>query len=204
VGEEELQEVLGGQYHFHPDTYREDIQSGVPGYDRLQQELVAATGPEVHSILELGTGTGETARLLLARHQSARLVGIDASEAMVNAARTVLPRERVDLLVRRLEDPLPEGPFELVASALCVHHLDPAGKVDLFARVRRVLPAGGRFVLADVVVPDDPADARTPLTPGFDQPSPLADQLRWLRDAGFDARVAWQEADLAVIVAEAV
>jgi tRNA threonylcarbamoyl adenosine modification protein (Sua5/YciO/YrdC/YwlC family) len=204
VGEEELQEVLGGQYHFHPDTYREDIQSGVPGYDRLQQELVEATGPEVHSILELGTGTGETARLLLARHQSARLVGIDASEAMVNAARTVLPRERVDLLVRRLEDPLPEGPFELVASALCVHHLDPAGKVDLFARVRRVLPAGGRFVLADVVVPDDPADARTPLTPGFDQPSPLADQLRWLRDAGFDARVAWQEADLAVIVAEAV
>jgi hypothetical protein len=58
-------------------------------------------------------------------------------------------------------------------------------------------------VLGDVVVPEDPADARTPLTPGFDQPSPVADQLRWLKDAGFAARVAWQSGDLAVIVAEA-
>jgi tRNA threonylcarbamoyl adenosine modification protein (Sua5/YciO/YrdC/YwlC family) len=201
VPEDELAQALGGQYHFRPDTYREDIQSSVPGYEQLQDELAAASGTGARLILELGTGTGETARRLLSRHESARLVGIDVSEAMLSAARTVLPSERAELRTGRIEDALPEGPFDLVASALCVHHLDPGGKADLFARVREVLRPGGRFVLADVVVPQDPADARTPLTPGFDQPSPVADHLRWLEVAGFQARVAWESGDLAVIVA---
>ena len=43
----------------------------------------------------------------------------------------------------------------------------------------------------------------TSLTPGFDHPSSLAEQLEWLGEAGFDARVAWQHADLAVVVADA-
>jgi tRNA threonylcarbamoyl adenosine modification protein (Sua5/YciO/YrdC/YwlC family) len=203
VGEEELRPALGDQYHFHPDTYREDIQDGVPGYERLQHELTVASGRDAREILELGTGTGETARRLLASHRTARLVGVDVSEGMLAAARTVLPAERVELIVRRVEEALPDGPFDLVASALCVHHLDRQAKAELFTRVRHVLRPGGRFVLGDVVVPEDPADARTPLTGGFDQPSPVADQLRWLRDAGFDARVAWQEGDLAVLVGEA-
>ncbi len=202
VGEEDLEAALGAQYHFAPDTYRDDIVSGVPGYERLQQELVGASGSGAGAILELGTGTGETARRLLDRHDRACLVGVDASEAMLAAARKVLSGERVQLLVRRLEETLPEGPFDLVASALCVHHLDPAAKADLFLRVRQVLRRGGRFVLADVVVPDNPADARTPVTPGFDQPSPVGDQLLWLREAGFEARVVWEEGDLAVIVGE--
>jgi hypothetical protein len=56
-------------------------------------------------------------------------------------------------------------------------------------------------VMADVVVPDDPADATTPLSPDFDLPSRVSEQLEWLRDAGFEPRVAWSERDLAVIAA---
>jgi tRNA (cmo5U34)-methyltransferase len=88
-----------------------------------------------------------------------------------------------------------------VFSALAVHHLDGAAKADLFARVAAVLESGGRFVLADVVVPDDPADATTPLSPGFDLPSRADEQVAWLREAGLDATVVWSEGDLAVIVA---
>jgi tRNA (cmo5U34)-methyltransferase len=122
---------------------------------------------------------------------------------MLSVARDSLPSERVELHAAQIEDPLPDGPFDLVASALCVHHLSGPAKADLFARVLAVLRPGGRFVLADVVLPDDPADARAPLTPGFDRPSPLADQLRWLGDAGFDAEVVWADRDLAVVVADA-
>jgi tRNA (cmo5U34)-methyltransferase len=117
-------------------------------------------------------------------------------------ARERLPMERVELRVGRIEDPLPSGSFDLVASALCVHHLDGAGKADLFRRVYEALRPGGRFVLGDVVVPGDPADATAPLTPGYDRPSPLADQLRWLADAGFELRAAWERGDLAVVVAD--
>ena len=203
VGERELRRTLGGQFHFHPETYEAEIRSEVPDYDRLQHELVNASGPDATRILELGTGSGATAAALLARHRKAALVAIDVSESMLEAARERLPSGRVEFLRQRIQDQLPPGPFELVASALAVHHLDPAEKARLFARIRPVLAPSGRFVLADVVVPDDPADAGTPLTPDFDRPSSVAEQLRWLAEAGFEARVVWERGDLAVIVASA-
>jgi cyclopropane fatty-acyl-phospholipid synthase-like methyltransferase len=79
--------------------------------------------------------------------------------------------------------------------------LEGSLKRDLFARVREVLAPGGRFVLGDVVVPDDPAAVSIPLSDGYDHPSPLADQMRWLAETGFDARVVWEREDLAVVVA---
>jgi tRNA (cmo5U34)-methyltransferase len=121
---------------------------------------------------------------------------------MLDAARGMLPAERVELGVRRLEDPLPDGPFDRVVSALAVHHLDGPGKADLFRRVAAVLPPGGRFVLADVVVPEDPADVVTPIDGDYDKPSSVAEQLEWLAAAGLRARVAWAQRDLAVLIGD--
>jgi tRNA (cmo5U34)-methyltransferase len=187
-----------GQFHFHPDDYLALMHSEMPAYERLQDAAAAATGSHASRLLELGTGTGETARRVLARHPGASLVGIDASADMLAAAG--LPG--ADLRVARLQDPLPEGPFDLVFSALAVHHLDGPGKADLFARIAAVLAPGGRFVLADVVVPDDPADATTPLSPDYDLPSRAEEQVAWLREAGLQARIAWSEGDLAVLVSD--
>jgi tRNA threonylcarbamoyl adenosine modification protein (Sua5/YciO/YrdC/YwlC family) len=202
VGEAEVAAALDWQFHFDPDTYDAMIHADIPAYGRLQDELTLASGTGARTILELGTGTGETAGRLLSAHPGASLVGVDVSEPMLALARTRLPHARVDLRVREIQGPLPEGPFDLVASALCIHHLDGAEKADLFGRVARVLAPGGVFVLADVVVPDDSVPARISLTPGFDKPSPVSDQLRWLRAAGFEAAVTWARGDLAVIRAE--
>jgi tRNA (cmo5U34)-methyltransferase len=187
-----------GQFHFHPDDYLELMHEEMPAYERLQEAAAAATGSGARRLLELGTGTGETACRVLARHPGATLIGIDASADMLGAAD--LPG--ADLRVGRLEDRLPDGPFDLVFSALAVHHLDGPAKADLFRRVAAVLEPGGRFVLADVVVPDDPADATTPLNPGFDLPSGAEEQVAWLREAGLEARVVWSERDLAVLVSD--
>jgi tRNA (cmo5U34)-methyltransferase len=186
------------QFHFDPGTYLDEIRADIPVFDELQEETARATeGVAAKVILDLGVGTGETARRVLAVHPRARLVGIDESEQMLAAAGL-----DADLRVSRLEDPLPPGPFDLVFSALAIHHLDGPGKADLFRRVAAVLAPGGRFVLGDVVVPDDPAHATTPLNPGFDVPARVDDQLGWLRSARFDARVVWSERDLAVLVSD--
>jgi tRNA (cmo5U34)-methyltransferase len=190
-------------YEWQPDGYLELVEGEIPQYARLQDEAVEATlGVAVGSILELGTGTGETARRLLEAYPRARLRGIDASAPMLAAARAALAGHDVRLDVGRLEDPLPAGPFDLVVSALAVHHLDGAQKADLFRRVAGVLARSGRFVLADLVVPLDPADAVTALEPGYDKPSSLDEQLRWLAASGLRARVHWRDRDLAVVVAE--
>jgi trans-aconitate methyltransferase len=189
-----------GQFHFDPNSYAQLMAEEVPSYDALQAavaEASAAVAPAAR-VLELGTGTGVTAQAVLARHPGATLVGVDASEAMLSHARAALVG--ADVRVARLEDPLPAGPFDLVFSALAVHHLDGPGKADLFARVAAVLAPGGRFVLGDLIVPEDPADVVTPIDGVFDRPSSIDEQLRWLADAGLQASLAWRSRDLAVLV----
>jgi tRNA (cmo5U34)-methyltransferase len=186
------------QFHFDPDTYVENMREDIPVFDELQEETAKATeGLDVQDILELGVGTGVTSKRVLEAHPLAHLVGIDESEAMLAAAD--IPG---DLRVSRLEDPLPEGPFDLVVSCLAVHHLDAEGKQDLFRRIAGVLRPGGRFVLADVVIPTRPEDAVTPTTPRFDRPDPLEPQLEWLREAGFDPETTWTWKDLAIVRAD--
>jgi tRNA (cmo5U34)-methyltransferase len=188
-------------YDFTPESYLAMMREAVPGYDRLEEEIASATGAGAKSILELGTGTGETARRVLDRHPDAQLIGIDASPGMVNVARQSLPTDRVRLLVGRLEDPLPEGPFDLVVSCLAVHHLEGTRKADLFRRIARKLAPGGRFVFADVVEPVDPSYVVTAIDPEIDHPSKLDEQVAWLEAAGMLPQVTWTHRDLVVIVA---
>jgi tRNA (cmo5U34)-methyltransferase len=158
----------GDQFHFDPATYLETIRAEVPAYDELQDAVAEATaGIKAEQVLELGVGTGETSRRVLDLHPGAELVGIDESADMLAAASI----DVADLRVSRLEDEMPEGNFDLAVSALAVHHLDGAGKADLFSRVADRLRPGGRFVLGDVVIPGDPVDLVTPIDGVYDQPS---------------------------------
>ena len=199
VSEREIDAALHAQFHFDAGSYDATIQAEIPVYAELQEQLEPASGDVARRILELGTGTGETARRLLARHPGATLVGVDESDEMLSVARARLPADRVSLVVSRLEDELPNGPFDLVASALAVHHLAPAEKRRLFGRIREALSPGGRFVLADVIVPVNPADVTIELTPGFDRPETLSDLIVWLAETGFEVSVGWTNQDLAVL-----
>jgi tRNA (cmo5U34)-methyltransferase len=174
------------------------MHAEIADYPGLQERAVAATeGGETRDVLELGIGTGETTRRFLDLHSEARLTAIDSSPEMLERARERFPE--ADLRLSRLEDPLPQGPFDLVVSVLAVHHLDAAGKRDLFRRVAEGLRPGGRFVLADLVVPASEDDVVTPIDGVMDLPDRLDDQLTWLGDAGFSAEALWSFKDLAVI-----
>jgi tRNA (cmo5U34)-methyltransferase len=170
----------------------------VPAYRELQEQTAAAAaGEPARTILELGIGTGETTRRVLAFHPDARLTTIDSSAEMLERPRPGFPT--ADLRHGRLEDPLPPGPFDLVVTALAVHHLDGAGKRDLFRRIADVLRPGGRFVLADIVVPEREEDVVTPIDDVMDLPDRVDDQLEWLHQAGLEAELVWLEKDLAVL-----
>lgn len=190
-------------FEWDPETYLALMAEEIPDYPRLQTEVAAAaaTGAPT-SILDLGIGSGLTAQRVLEALPEAKLLGVDASSEMLAAAEATLDPERTRLQSGRLEEPLPDGPFDLVMSMLAVHHLDGPGKADLFARIASVLDTCGRFVLGDLVVPADPADVVTPIDWVDDTPSSLDDQLAWLAEAGLTTRVHWQHRDLAVVVAE--
>ena len=184
-------------FEWNPDTYLPQMLDEVPGFEELQEAVVAATdGLDVRAVLELGTGTGETALRLLVKHTNASWTGIDASETMLARARERLPQ--AELHVARLEDPLPSGPFDLVVSVLTVHHLPADGKRDLF---RRVAEVADTFVLGDVVVPARAEDAAIYIDWVMDLPSSVPEQLAWLDEVGFVARAEYVRPDLAVFFA---
>jgi tRNA (cmo5U34)-methyltransferase len=185
------------EWEWNPDTYLAEMVAEIPGYEELQEAVTAAAAAfRATRALELGTGTGETALRVHAGQPEAEWVGIDASEAMLARARERLPD--ADLRLQRLEDELPEGPFDFVVSALAVHHLDGADKRELFSRVAGVLRPGGLFVLGDVVVPAAGQEGPIEIDWVMDLPDSVEDQLAWLREAGFEAEASSVRVDLAV------
>lgn len=175
------------EFPWDPDSYLERIHAEVPRYDELQERAIDAIPFPPRRVLELGFGTAETTRRIWERYPDARITGLDSSPEMVFKARALGWEE---MRLGRIEDPLPDGPWDLVISVLTVHHLDADGKRDLFRRVREQ----ARALLIGDVVAVAPERRVTPLEPGFDKPSPAADQAAWS-----GGEVVWEADDLAVI-----
>ena len=84
-------------------------------------------------------GTGETTRRLIEAHPDAWVIGLDSSPDMVFRARESYD----DVQLARIEDPLPDGPWDLVICVLSVHHLTNEQKRNLFRRVSGHVPRPG-------------------------------------------------------------
>ncbi|MFV2111690.1 class I SAM-dependent methyltransferase [Micromonospora sp. LOL_025] len=174
----------------------------------LRAALAAGRTPEV---LDLGAGTGLLSLLLAAAVPGVRLTLVDAAPAMLAVAadhlRTRGVAHRTVLAdLADLADPLPSGRYDAIVSALAVHHLDDAGKRELYRRVPAALAPGGVFVNAEQVAgptaaldrryhevwlariaalgsdADEIAAAEGRMA--YDRPAPVAAQCRWLAEAG--------------------
>jgi tRNA (cmo5U34)-methyltransferase len=191
---------MGEQFHLDADTFLAMIREEIPTYDELQAALAqATTGSPVQSILDLGSGTGETAIATLRQHPEATLVGVDSSDDMLSIARQRLPS--ATFITSRLQDPLPHGPFDVVVSALAIHHLDAVEKASLFRRVKEVMSPEGRFVMLDVAVPTELVASPIRLEEGVDKPSSVAEMLQWMDEAGLRSEIVYGKDDLAILKA---
>jgi tRNA (cmo5U34)-methyltransferase len=159
-----------GQFDWTPDEYLQRIRARIPRYDELQEQAVAAIPFAPDRVLELGMGTGETTRRLLESFPDAWVVGLDASPDMVFRARQTYD----DVQLARMEDPLPDGPWDLVISVLSVNDLTDEQKRSLF---RRVKSHSRSLVIGDAFQGDQ-----------------LDDLVSWC-----DGEIAWQADDLAVV-----
>ncbi len=127
----------------------------MPRFDELQRAAVDAIPFAPERVLELGMGTGETTRVLLESYPDAWVIGLDSSPEMVFRLR----EEYDGVMLARMEDPLPDGPWDLVISVLSVHHLTDDQKQMLFRRVREQAKA---LVIGDVVKAEQAGDADRP------------------------------------------
>ncbi|MBK5110431.1 MAG: class I SAM-dependent methyltransferase [Thermoleophilia bacterium] len=169
-------------------NYLETVRSQVPRYDRLQEAAVAAIPFEPGSVLDLGIGTGETSTRVLSRFPSARITGLDSDPEMVFRAR----RQVSDVRLARIEDPLPDGPWDLVISVLSMHRLTDEQKRTLFRRVRQHSKA---LVIGDFVALEDGTGETE--VPGTAYPDTASELATWC-----GGEVTWSSDDLTVVVAD--
>jgi SAM-dependent methyltransferase len=129
-----------------------------PGYPesffRLLREM--GIGLPGQDILDLGTGTGALA-IPFAR-QGARVVGVDASEEQLVAARDAAARAHATIDVRfaRAEETgLPDAAFDAVTASMCWTYFEVARMVE---EVPRLLRPGGLLLLAAILWERDRSD----------------------------------------------
>ena len=137
----------------HAHEYHAQRRRIVPCFDRFYGtavDLLALRPGPIGRVLDLGAGTGLMSEAVRARYPGAELILIDGAAEMVEQAPARLG-ESVQTIVADMRDPLPDGPFDAVVSALAIHHLQHAEKQDLFRRIHAVLRPGGVFVNAEHV-----------------------------------------------------
>jgi ubiquinone/menaquinone biosynthesis C-methylase UbiE len=166
-----------------------------PDWDRLRslhapEAVVEAAvldslgGKPLRNLVDLGTGTGRMLQLLAPR--AARVVGLDASHAMLSVARANLEKAGLRGIELRQGDiyapPFPRNTFDLVIIHQVLHYLDDPARA--IREAARLVAPGGRILVVDFAPHglEFLREAQAHRRLGF-----AADQVAgWLDEAGLD------------------
>ena len=160
-------------------------------------------------VLDAGAGTGIFSAFLLNRFPEAKLTLIDFAENMLDVAKEKFA-DRVDvsyLLDDYYTHDYEDSRFDIVISALSIHHLEARDKLSFYIKLFSLLNTGGELINADIFSSESPEinerfDVKwTSFVAGnigegeyfdrfmkskdIDNPSSISDQLEWLGEAGF-------------------
>jgi len=169
----------------------------------------AAWEGDIPDVLDIGAGTGLLTEFVLKRYPMAAVTLIDLSEEMLRiAGERFAGREGLRFIAGDYMTTDPGGSFDIVVSALSIHHLLDEESARCIAGYLDSWRSGGIFVNADQVLGEsewiqhrfmeywDSHMRNGPLTHSeieevrarrdtLDRNGHLADQLNWLRECGF-------------------
>ena len=207
--------------------YDAQRQYVIPGLDAFYATAVwAADWPGNNpSILDIGAGTGLLSALLLQRYPDASLLLLDISEEMLKVAKMRFAgNNNVRYITGDYSTTDLGRRYDLICSALSIHHLTDEDKQGLYQRIYGALNPGGVFVNADQAAGETPALERKymqywdefirngPLRKDeqieilrrratLDRNAKLSVQLKWLLDSGFsDVDVVYRNRTFVVLV----
>lgn len=189
------------------DSQRKQLIPCFDDYYNLPLTMLEYEGKSP-AILDIGSGTGLYASLLYEKYPDAHFTLIDMSDKMLAVAKkrfAGLPT--VEYIVADYTKYDFDKKFDIVLSALSIHHLNAEHKRKLYAKCFRWLNDNGVFLNADMVLSPFPdiekrlyalwgkhiensGLSREEIQQGYeriklDDPSTADEQLGWLEEAGF-------------------
>jgi tRNA (cmo5U34)-methyltransferase len=152
--------IIGDEYEL--------FRLACPHHDELQgkvaETLIKNLSPEeeVHTVLEIGFGTGITSKKILAANPKITLLGVDNSKNMLQKANTELLEAYTGRYKFDIEDALtylqkiPRGSITAVISVWTLHNFNENYRNNILQEIHRVLKSDGTFINGDKIAVKDP------------------------------------------------
>ena len=141
------------QFNLIAEEYDKNRKKFIPCFEDYYintTKFIASNITEPRRILDLGAGTGLSSFFWYQHYPESEYVLVDIADDMLNIARKRFAGiDKVAYRVMNYSDGLPNGDFDVIISALSIHHLENDEKTKLFAMIYDKLPAGGLFVNYD-------------------------------------------------------
>lgn len=152
---------ISSRFNAIAQEYDEQRRFFIPRFDDFYgtcSELLASIKPDCKQILELGAGTGLLTKYMYEQYLDANFHLVDISEQMLAVAKerfSDMPNFKFK--EKDYSHSLPKGKFDLITSALSIHHLNANEKRSLYSNAREQLNKGGVFINFDIYKGSTPA-----------------------------------------------
>ena len=141
------------QFDFVAREYDAGRRMFIPCYDdyyRTMTDFLCLTVKNPKLILDLGAGTGLLTKLIYDNYPNSSYTLVDISNDMLEIARKRFAGcNNVHFQILDYTKTLPAGSYDLITSALSIHHLTDEDKAKLYGNIYDVLSENGWFVNFD-------------------------------------------------------
>lgn len=210
------------------DKYDRDIVNSIPFHKELHEHIADFVvknfdAKKEYGILDLGTGTAITAKLIQDLLPKAKIDAVDFSESMIAGAKKKLGDENVRYFFGDYSQMSFDKHYDIIASVIGLHHQNTAGKQKMFRKVYSLLKPGGVFIFGDLVTHSNKYEAarnnalhyhhlvehatdEKTLTEWayhhmfLNDLAPIEDQTEWLTNIGFNVRKDFLKMNTALLL----
>jgi len=208
-----MTETIAQAFDASVDYYDDWMRNALPSYDGIFAAALEQIPFEKDAsirVLDLGAGTGLFSWHILEEYPAATFTLCDLAPKMLEIARQRFASysDQFTFLIKDYRQISADQKFDLVISSLSIHHLSDEDKRALFLHIHSILEDGGLFINIDQVwgpteywhsrywdqwlervrhsgASETQIEASIRRRKTYDREASLADQLLWLRQAGF-------------------